>query len=63
MKIEINLSEYHVLILALQEYGTAWMAAASAAARDRSTDASLAMERGDAAFALLRRLREAKAQE
>lgn len=63
MKIELTDSEYHLVYAALQEYGTSWMAVASAAARDESMDISMAKEKGDAAFALLRKLRDAKARE
>jgi hypothetical protein len=31
MKIDLTESEYHLAVAALQEYGTSWMAVASAA--------------------------------
>jgi hypothetical protein len=61
MKIHLTESEYHLVVAALQEYGTSWMAVASAATNNPSMDISVAKEKGDAAFALLKRLRKAKA--
>jgi hypothetical protein len=63
MKIDLTESEYHLIVAALQEYGTSCMAAASAATTINSMDISMAKEKGDAAFALLKRLRVAKAKE
>jgi hypothetical protein len=63
MKINLTESEYHLVAAALQEYGTSWMAIASAATNDTSIELSMAKEKGDAAFALLKKLRKAKAEE
>jgi hypothetical protein len=60
MKITLTESEYHLTVAALQEYGTSWMAVASEAVNNASMDISIAKEKGDAAFALLKRLRKAK---
>jgi hypothetical protein len=62
MKISLTESEYHLVVAALQEYGTSWMAVASEATKDTSMDISMAKEKGDAAFALLKSLRKAKAK-
>jgi hypothetical protein len=63
VKIDLTESEFHMVIAALQQYGTSWMALASAAAQQNSMDVFMAKERGDALFTLVRRLRAAKAQE
>jgi hypothetical protein len=62
MKIDLTESEYHLAVAALQEYGTSWMAVASAAVNNASMDISMAKEKGDAAFALLKKLRKAKGE-
>jgi hypothetical protein len=63
MKINFTESEYHLIVAALQEYGTSWMAVAPAATKDSSMDISMAKEKGDATFALLKRVRDAKAKQ
>jgi hypothetical protein len=63
VKIDLTESEFHLVIAALQEYGTSWMALASVAAQQNSMDVSMAKQRGDALFALVRRLRATKAPE